>query len=84
MPAPNRTANEAVRELGNRVRDRRDELGVNQQELATRAGLATSWLSALERSRRSRFELPAILALAEALEMDAGDLLHGLKADPLP
>lgn len=84
MPSPNRTADEAVHELGRRVRARRKELDVSQQTAATSAGLTTSWLSALERHERSRFELPGILAIAEALEMDAGDLLRGLKADPLP
>lgn len=81
---PNRTADEAVLELGRRVRSRRAELSLSQQQLAERAGLTISWLSALERSKRNRFELPSILAVAEALEMDAGDLLRELKADPLP
>ncbi|WP_208024562.1 helix-turn-helix domain-containing protein [Amycolatopsis pithecellobii] len=82
MPAPNRTATAATTELGRRVRAQRKKLELTQQDLAHSAGLTISWLSGLERGKRKRVELPGILALAEALEMDAGDLLQGLKADP--
>ncbi|GAA5163586.1 helix-turn-helix domain-containing protein [Amycolatopsis dongchuanensis] len=84
MPTPNRTARAAIPELGRRVRARRKALDLTQQDLAYSAGMAISWLSSLERGKPKRLELPGILAIAEALEMDPADLIRGLRADPLP
>lgn len=83
MPPPiRRTATQAASVLADRVRSRRAELEVTQQQVAYEAGITISWLSDIERAKRQRPELPGLLALAEALDMDAGELLGGLKPDP--
>ncbi|MFJ8819155.1 helix-turn-helix transcriptional regulator [Amycolatopsis thermoflava] len=84
MPRPTRTANDAIAELSRRIRARREELERTQEQVAYAAGVAVGWYASLERGQRLRPELPSVLAVAEALEMEAGDLFRGLKADRLP
>lgn len=73
-PAGPATASVTDRKLGRAVRDRRTELGMHQETLATRAGLDHSVLSRLERGERPcRFT--EFVALAEALNISAEVLL---------
>jgi transcriptional regulator with XRE-family HTH domain len=71
----------ARRSFGERVRDFRHSLGVSQEELADRAGLDRTYVSAVERGRRN-ISLDNICRLAVALEVDAGELLRGLTVPP--
>jgi transcriptional regulator with XRE-family HTH domain len=66
------------REFGSRVRTRRNELGLTQEELADRAELHWTYLGGIERGVRNP-ALQKIVLLAAALEIDAGDLLRGLR-----
>lgn len=64
-------------ELGERVRLRRQELGLNQTELASVAGISQGYLSAVEHGRRrpspARLrDLSAALGLPEAVLIGAG------------
>ena len=63
--------------FGARVRERRSEVGVSQEELAHRAGLHRTYVSSVERGERN-IALVNIVALAGALGVDAGDLVAGL------
>jgi transcriptional regulator with XRE-family HTH domain len=65
--------------FGARVRARRLELGLSQERLADACGLHWSFVGQVERGQRN-ITLHNILRLAEGLQLDAGDLLRGLRA----
>ena len=68
---------QALREFGSRVRDRRREKGLSQEGVAERSGLHRTYIGSVERGERN-ISLANILVLAEALEVDAGELVTGL------
>lgn len=76
MPDP---LSSATAELGSRMRDRRQELGLSQEGLASVAGLHWTFVGQVERGRRN-ISLHNLLKLAEALEIDPGKLVSGLRA----
>lgn len=55
----------------------RVRLGLSQQQLASRCGLSRTEISLFERRARSP-RLEMIVALSRALEMEPGELLHGI------
>jgi transcriptional regulator with XRE-family HTH domain len=63
--------------LGTFIRNRREQLGLSQQELADRAGHGTKQehVSRLERGRVTLPRWHRLLALADALEVTPGELL---------
>ncbi|HVU60608.1 MAG TPA: helix-turn-helix transcriptional regulator [Mycobacteriales bacterium] len=75
MPVP---VSDALAEFGNRVRARRNELGLSQEGLADRAGLHWTFVGQVERGRRN-LSLHNLLKLAEALQTDPGALVRGLE-----
>lgn len=68
---------QVLREFGSRVRDRRREKGLSQEGVAERSGLHRTYIGSVERGERN-ISLANILVLAEALEVDAGELVTGL------
>lgn len=76
MPVPQ---SPATAEFGSRVRARRQQLGLSQEALADVAGLHWTFVGQVERGRRN-LSLHNLLKLATALEIDAGELVAGLKA----
>lgn len=76
MPAP---ASDALGEFGARVRERRNALGLSQEALADLAGLHWTFVGQVERGRRN-LSLHNLLKLADALQIDPGRLVSGLKA----
>lgn len=72
--------NEATRAFGERVRERRQELGISQETAADRMAIHWSQLGKIERGQRS-LRLETILKIASGLDIDAGALISGL---PLP
>lgn len=68
-------------EFGVRVRERRNECGLSQEELAHKSGMHRTYVSSVERGERN-IALVNIAALAAALGVDAGDLTIGLKYYP--
>jgi transcriptional regulator with XRE-family HTH domain len=64
-------------ELGNRVRARRAELQISQEDLGDRSGLHRTYIGHLERGEVNP-SLLNILRVASALDIDAGVLLTGL------
>ena len=63
-------------EFGDRVRERRRELGWSQEQLALKASINRTYIASLETGRRN----PSLdLILAAALKIDAGDLVSGLE-----
>ncbi|KRC50308.1 MULTISPECIES: helix-turn-helix domain-containing protein [unclassified Nocardioides] len=71
---------QAALTLGERVRERRHELGLSQERLAEGTALHWSFIGRIERGQ-ANLTLRNILRLADALQVDAGDLLRGLQAD---
>lgn len=65
-------------ELGHRVRSRRVALGLSQMALAERIGLHFTFVSSVERGERN-LSLASLLALADGLDADLGELLSGLR-----
>jgi transcriptional regulator with XRE-family HTH domain len=69
----------ALREFGRRVRQRRLELALSQEELAERADLHRTYISSLEQGRRN-VAIRNLVRLAEALEFDPAELVRGLRS----
>jgi ribosome-binding protein aMBF1 (putative translation factor) len=75
--------NETTRAFGERVRDRRMELGLSQETAAVRCGIHWTQLGKVERGQRS-LRLETILKIAAGLGVDAGALVTGLPAPSDP
>ena len=65
-------------EFGDRVRTRRQELGLSQEALALRATINRTYIASLESGRRNP-SLDLIARLAAGLKIDAGELVRGLE-----
>ena len=77
---PPASLNEATKTFGDRVRERRNQLGISQEIAADRISIHWSALGKIERGQRS-LRLETILKIAAGLEIDPGDLIKGL---PVP
>ncbi|QKS73211.1 helix-turn-helix domain-containing protein [Paenalkalicoccus suaedae] len=62
--------------IGERVRKYRQEKGLTMSELADRAGVAKSYLSAIERNIQSNPSISFIEKIAEVLDVDMNQLLN--------
>lgn len=84
MPAPatKPPLSPATGEFGRRVRERRLELEMSQEELAESSDLHWSYLGQIERGQNN-LTLHNILRVAQALEVDPGVLMTGLPEVPL-
>lgn len=71
--------NETTREFGERVRERRLELGLSQEAAAVRCGIHWTQLGKVERGQRS-LRLETILKIAAGLQVEPGQLVNGLPA----
>lgn len=69
---------EATREFGARVRARRTDLGWSLERLGDECGIHWSMVGQIERGLRN-VGLHNILKLAAGLQVDAGELIGGLK-----
>lgn len=76
MPEP---VFEAAATFGARVRARRGELKLSQEQLDEITGVHWSYLGQVERGQRNP-SLRNILRIAEGLEIDPGKLVEGLPA----
>ena len=61
--------------LGNKVRRRRYELGLTQEEVSQRTGLSTGHISDIENGNRKQIQSKTIMKLAKGLGMTLEDLL---------
>ncbi|MFN3006638.1 helix-turn-helix domain-containing protein [Mycolicibacterium wolinskyi] len=68
---------DTTRLFGERVRERRQELGLSQEAAADRIDIHWSALGKIERGQRS-LRLETILKIAAGLDIDAGKLISGL------
>lgn len=67
-----------LEEFGNRVRARRLALDLSQETLGLEAGLHPTYISSVERGQRN-ISLRNIVKIGEALDIDPGDLVRGLR-----
>ena len=67
----------ATAAFGQRVRLRRQQLGLSQEALADRCGVHWTFLGQVERGQRN-LSLHNLLKLAHGLDIDPGDLVRGL------
>ena len=79
MPT-DRTRAAVTVELGKRVRALRLALGMSQEQLAEKARVHRTYVGSLERGERN-VALINIVRLAQALDVDASELVSGLKID---
>jgi transcriptional regulator with XRE-family HTH domain len=67
-----------TKELGDRIKRRRDQLGISQEDLAARADIDRSYVGTVENGFRNP-ALNLLGRLAIGLEVDLGDLVQGLE-----
>lgn len=67
----------AAADFGKRVRSIREGLGWSQEKLAEASGLHWTYVSSVERGERN-VALLNILRLAQALDVNPGELITGL------
>jgi transcriptional regulator with XRE-family HTH domain len=75
MPEP---LSDATRVLGERLRARRESLGLSQEALADQAGVHWTFLGQVERGRRN-LSLHNLLKIAAGLGVDPAELVRGLE-----
>lgn len=66
-----------MRTVGRRVAERRDELGLDQEALADKAGLSRPYISRLERGLVPSPKLLDLAAVAKALDYSLDQLIYG-------
>lgn len=66
-----------LRALGDRVRERRTELKLTQQDLGDKCGLHRTFVGSVERGERN-ISILNLRQLARALRLRVADLLSGL------
>ena len=64
------------KKFGERVRLRREELGLSQEEFAFQSGIHRTYVSGIERGVRNP-SLTMVERIAKALKMNFSDLLDG-------
>ena len=79
MAGTGKGSNARQRELGLRIRVKRTELALSQEQLAHRAGLHRTYIASLESGERNP-GLHTLVKLALALGVDVADLVRGLQA----
>ncbi len=65
--------------LGKLLRERRQALGISQEELSSRSGLDRTYISGVERGVRNP-SLTALIKVATGLGVSVSGLLDGLEA----
>lgn len=63
-----------IQELGRRVKERRQELQLSQENLAERAGISRNYLSIIERGEARNISTGVLNQLADALELTSAEL----------
>ena len=68
---------EILMKFGNKVRERRTELGLSQEELANRAGVHRTYIGMIERAEKN-ITLENIEKISRALKLNLDDLMKNL------
>ena len=71
----------ATHTLGERIKERRNALGISQEALGARSDLHWTFVGKVERGQ-TNVSLHNLLKIAAGLDVDAGELVRGLKPPP--
>jgi transcriptional regulator with XRE-family HTH domain len=67
--------------FGRRVRELRVKAGLSQEDFHRKTGINRTWIGHVENGRRN-VRVEGIVAIAEGLGVDPGDLVGGLPSPP--
>ncbi len=70
----NRAGSQDLIELGNRIRDRRQEIRLSQEKVAEQAGISTNTVSRIE-GGQSAMSIEIFIKMVQILGVDANELL---------
>lgn len=70
----NRAGSQELIELGNRIRDRRQEMGMSQEKVAEQAGISVNTVSRIE-GGQSAMSIEIFIRIVQVLGVDANRLL---------
>lgn len=74
--------------IGQRMKARREQIGLTLDEVAARTGITKATISRYENGVFSRLKLPVLESISRALDMDPSDLLDpdgsGIYVKPSP
>ena len=70
----NRAGSQDLIDLGNRIRDRRHEIRLSQENVAKRAGISANTVSRIE-GGQSAMSIEIFIKMVEILDVDANELL---------
>ena len=70
----NRAGSQDLINLGNRIRDRRNEIRLSQENVAERAGISANTVSRIE-GGQSAMSIEIFIKMVQILEVDANELL---------
>jgi transcriptional regulator with XRE-family HTH domain len=76
-------ASPTAAELGQRLRARREELGLSLEQLAAKTDTHWSWLGRAERGTLN-LTFVSVVRLADGLGIDVGDLVRGIRVAKAP
>ena len=62
--------------MGNKIRERREELGLTQETLASRSGVSRQTISALENGKYENMLVGTLAAIATALETTVDKIFY--------
>lgn len=68
------------REIGNRIKNRRLELKLTQEQLAELIGVTDTYVGAIERAT-SKFSIETFVKISQALKLNSDYLLFGTTAE---
>jgi len=68
------------KEMGKRIRTRRRELNITQEQVAERAGISTSFIGHIERGEKVA-SVETLATLSEVLDMDLNYMILGVNRD---
>ena len=78
----NRAESQDLIELGNRIRDRRQELRLSQEKIAEKAGISVNTVSRIE-GGQSAMSIEIFIKLVQILEVDANELNYSVRINRL-
>ena len=70
----NRAGSQDLIELGNRIRDRRNEISMSQEKVAEQAGISANTVSRIE-GGQSAMSIEIFIKMVQILDVDANELL---------
>jgi transcriptional regulator with XRE-family HTH domain len=61
--------------IGNNIRNRRRQLGIQQDQLAKEAGCTQAYISTIENGKCTQISMPLLIRISHALNWELKDIL---------